>query len=71
MSLKDTLAEDLKTAMRAGDEVRKSTLRLLLTAITRAEVPGEDDPGAGRQTLDDNQVIAVLAAQAKARTLCG
>jgi len=67
MSLKDTLAEDLKTAMRAGDEVRKSTLRLLLTAITRAEVPGEDDPGAGRQTLDDNQVIAVLAAQAKQR----
>ena len=46
MSLKDTLADDLKTAMRAGDEVRKSTLRLLLTAITKAEVPSEDDVGA-------------------------
>ncbi len=67
MSLKDTLAEDLKTAMRAGDEVRKSTLRLLLTAITRAEVPGEDDPAAARQILDDQQVLAVIGSQAKQR----
>jgi uncharacterized protein len=67
MSLKDTLAEDLKTAMRAGDEVRKSTLRLLLTAITRAEVPGEDDPVAARQALDDEQVLAVIGSQAKQR----
>ena len=67
MSLKDSLAEDLKTAMRAGDEVRKSTLRLLLTAITKAEVPGEDDPGAARQTLDDEQVLAVIGSQAKQR----
>src|SRR4029450_4050327 len=67
MSLKDRLAADLRDAMRAGDEVRKSTLRLLLTAITRAEVPGEDDPAAGRQTLDDEQVLAVIAGQAKQR----
>jgi uncharacterized protein len=67
LSLKDSLAEDLKTAMRAGDEVRKSTLRLLLTAITKAEVPGEDDPGAARQTLDDQQVLAVIGSQAKQR----
>ena len=67
MSLKDSLAEDLKTAMRAGDEVRKSTLRLLLTAITRAEVPGEDDPAAARQILDDQQVLAVIGSQAKQR----
>jgi uncharacterized protein YqeY len=38
-----------------------------LTAITKAEVPGEDDPGAGRQVLDDEQVLAVVAAQAKQR----
>ncbi len=67
MSLKDTLADDLKTAMRAGDEVRKSTLRLLLTAITKAEVPGEDDVGAARQTLDDQQVLGVISSQAKQR----
>jgi uncharacterized protein len=67
MSLKDRLAADLRDAMRAGDEVRKSTLRLLLTAITRAEVPGEEDPAAGRQTLDDEQVLAVIAGQAKQR----
>ena len=67
MSLKDSLAEDLKAAMRAGDEVRKSTLRLLLTAITKAEVPGEDDPAAARQTRDDEQVLAVIGSQAKQR----
>jgi len=67
MSMKDTLAEDLKNAMRAGDEVRKSTLRLLLTAITKAEVPGEDDPAAGRQALDDEQVLVVIGSQAKQR----
>ena len=67
MSMKDTLAEDLKNAMRAGDEVRKSTLRLLLTAITKAEVPGEDDPATGRQALDDEQVLVVIGSQAKQR----
>jgi uncharacterized protein len=39
MSLKDTLADDLKDAMRAGDEVRKSTLRAVLAEIQKAEVP--------------------------------
>jgi len=53
--------------MRAGDEVRKSTLRLLLTAITKTEVPGEDDPAAARQTLDDEQVLTVIGSQAKQR----
>jgi len=67
MSLKDSLAEDLKTAMRAGDEVRKSTLRLLLTAITKAEVPGEDEHAAARRTLDDEQVLTVIGSQAKQR----
>jgi uncharacterized protein len=39
MSLKDTLADDLKDAMRAGDEVRKTTLRAVLAEIQKAEVP--------------------------------
>jgi uncharacterized protein YqeY len=39
MSLKDQLAEDLKDAMRAGDDVRKTTLRAVITEIQKAEVP--------------------------------
>jgi uncharacterized protein len=39
MSLKDTLADDLKDAIRACDEVRKSTLRAVLAEIQKAEVP--------------------------------
>jgi len=43
MNLKQQLAEDLKQAMRAGDETRKSTIRLLRAAIVRAE---QDKRGA-------------------------
>jgi len=39
MSLKDQLAEDLKDAMRQGDETRKTALRLTIAAIKNAEVP--------------------------------
>jgi hypothetical protein len=39
MSLKEQLAQDLKDAIRAGDEVRKSTLRAVITEIQKAEVP--------------------------------
>ena len=37
MSLLDTINEDLKQALRAGDEIKKRTLRSIKAAITRAE----------------------------------
>lgn len=39
MPLKEQLTTDLTDAMRAGDEVRKSTLRMLMSAVKNAEVP--------------------------------
>ena len=39
MSLKDQLSEDLKDAIRAGDDVRKTTLRAVIAEIKKAEVP--------------------------------
>lgn len=60
MSLKDRLAEDLKTAMREGDENRKMALRLLITAVKNAEV-------AALKPLDDPEVIGVITKQAKQR----
>ncbi len=60
MSLKDRLVEDLKQAMRQGDERRKSTIRLLRAEITNAEIE------RGRE-LSDEEVLAVIAKQAKQR----
>ena len=60
MSLKDQLAEDLKDAMRQGDETRKTALRLTITAIKNAEV-------AAIKQFEDAEVIGVIGKQAKQR----
>ncbi|NOZ48609.1 MAG: GatB/YqeY domain-containing protein [Chloroflexi bacterium] len=60
MPLLDTLNQDLKTAMKAGDDTRKRTLRILKTAITRVE----KDTG---QPLSDDDILAVIRRQAKQR----
>lgn len=60
--LKDRLRTDLTAAIKARDEVRSSTLRMVLTAITNAEVAGK----AARE-LSDEDVVGVLAAEAKKR----
>lgn len=62
MSLKDTLKTDLTAAMKARDEMSTSTLRMVLAAVTNAEVAGDE-----AITLDDNQTLAVLQAEAKKR----
>ena len=68
MTLKDQLNADLRDAMRAGEETRKSTLRLLITAIRNAEIPPE---GAGdvaaRLDLDDEAVLNVVRREVKQR----
>ena len=63
MTLKDQLNEDLKTAMRSGDETRKSVIRLLRSAILNAEKSGTQKP----IELDNDGVITVLSRQAKQR----
>ena len=40
MSLKDRITEDMKSAMRAKDSARLSTIRLLLAAQRSAILPG-------------------------------
>ncbi len=61
MSLIDTLNQDLKTAMKTGDEAAKRALRGVKAAITRAE------KDKGNQPLTDDEIIAVLRKQAKQR----
>jgi len=60
--LKDRLQSDLTTAMKARDELRTATLRMALTAVKTEEVAG----GAAR-TLADDEVLKVLAREAKKR----
>lgn len=60
--MKETIKADLTTAMKARDEMTTSTLRMVLSAITNAEVAGDQ-----AVTLDDNQTIAVLQSEAKKR----
>jgi uncharacterized protein YqeY len=60
MSLKDTLADDLKDAMRAGDEARKTAIRMTIAAIKNAEV-------AAMKPLDDAAVTGVIGKQVKQR----
>lgn len=60
MSLKDTLQQDMKTAMRAGDKRRLGVIRLINAAVKQREV---DE----RIELDDTQVTAVLDKMAKQR----
>ncbi len=61
-TLKERLRADLTTAMKARDEVRSSTLRMVLTAITNAEVAGKE-----ARTLSDDEVVGVLSSEAKKR----
>lgn len=60
MSLKEQLANDLKGALKAGDETRKSAVRALQAAIQQAEVDR-------RTALGDDAVLALIQKEAKAR----
>jgi uncharacterized protein YqeY len=60
--LKDRLRSDLTTAMKARDELRTATLRMVLSAVSAEEVSGK----ASRELTDD-EVQAVLRREAKKR----
>jgi uncharacterized protein YqeY len=61
-ALKDRLRADLTTAMKARDEVRTRTLRMALTSVSNEEVAGK----AARE-LSDDDVLKILAREAKRR----
>src|SRR4051812_31427040 len=61
-SLKERLRSELTASMKARDELRSSTLRMALTAITNAEVAG-----AQAKVLSDDDVTGVLATESKKR----
>ncbi|MBA2471760.1 MAG: glutamyl-tRNA amidotransferase [Pseudonocardiales bacterium] len=60
--LKDRLRADLSTAMKARSTITVATLRMVLTAITTEEVSGSQ-----ARELSDDEVLVVLAREAKKR----
>jgi len=62
MCLKEKLQGDLTTAIRERDEIRSSTIRMVLTAIRNEEVAGK-----AAKELSDAEVITVLSREAKKR----
>lgn len=58
--LRDQIGEDLKEAMKARDQVRVATLRMLIAAVKNARVEKMHD-------LDDDEVIEVATREAKRR----
>jgi uncharacterized protein YqeY len=61
-SLKATVQSDLPDAIRQRDQVRAGSLRLALTSITNEEVSGTE-----ARELSDDEVLKVLAKEAKKR----
>lgn len=62
MALKETLRADMTAALKAKDELRLATLRMALTAVTNEEVAGKSS-----RELSDEEVLKVLAREAKKR----
>jgi uncharacterized protein YqeY len=65
MSLREQLSNDLKEAMRNRQETRKRTLRSVIAALKQAET--ELDASGQRRQLDDEDILALIAKQAKQR----
>lgn len=60
--LADQIQTDLTTAMKARDELRVSVLRMAVAAIKEARVSGD-----ASRDLSDEDVVALLAREAKRR----
>jgi len=58
--LKQKLVEDLKQALKGGDKVRRSVIRLVMAAIKNAEI-------ARQVTLDDADILGIIAKEARQR----
>ena len=58
--LKERLSSDLKQAMKGGDKVRRSVIRLVLSSIHNAEI-------ARQAALEDGDILGVIAKEARQR----
>ena len=59
-NLKQKLADDLKQAMRSGDTLKRSAIRMLMAAINNAEI-------ARQAKLEDSDIYGVIAREVRQR----
>jgi len=59
-SLKQNLTDNLKQAIKSGDKVKRSTIRLLLSAIKNAEI-------ARQCALEDADILGIIAKEVRQR----
>ena len=57
-NLKQKLTDDIKQAMKDGDTVKRSVLRLLMSSVNNAEI-------AKRADLDDGDVLGIIAKEVR------
>ena len=58
--LKQKLTDDLKQAMKGGDTLKRSVLRLLMASISNAEI-------ARRAALGDGDILGIIAKEVRQR----
>jgi uncharacterized protein YqeY len=58
MQLKQKLADDLKEAMKGGDKLRRSVIRLVLSAIGNAEIAKQAD-------LSEGDILGIIAKEVR------
>ncbi len=62
--MRDRIAENVKTAMKAGDKVRLSTLRLIQSAVKDRDIANR---GTGKEAAGDDDIVQLLAKMVKQR----
>lgn len=62
--MRENLAEEVKTAMKAGDKSRLSTLRLIQAAIKDRDIANR---GAGKEAASKDEILQLLAKMVKQR----
>ena len=60
-TLKQKLTEDLKQALRDGDKVKRSVIRLVMAAIKNAEI------AARPSNVDDSDVLGIITKEVRQR----
>ena len=64
MSLRDRLGDDLKTAMKAGEKPRVSTIRLIVARMKEADIAARPK---GIERVSDEELAAMLRSMVKQR----
>ncbi|KQZ14184.1 glutamyl-tRNA amidotransferase [Mesorhizobium sp. Root554] len=62
--MREKLTDEVKTAMKAGDRSRLSTLRLIQSAITDRDIANR---GTGKDAASDDDILQILAKMVKQR----